>query len=48
MQITHHLKDGTVLSDIKGHIVKMKDATRAYDIMRGMKKEKQNVCRVLD
>lgn len=42
MQITHHLKDGTVLTDIKGHIVKMEDARRAYDIMRTIKKGKQS------
>lgn len=39
MEIKHILKDGTVLSDITGHIVKMEDAQRAYAIMKAMQKK---------
>lgn len=41
MEITHTLKDGTVVSDITGHVVKMEDARRAYEIMKAMKGKKK-------
>jgi len=31
--ITHILKDGTVLKDIKGHKVTRKDAPRVYELL---------------
>lgn len=31
--IRHVLKDGTILSDISGHIVREKDAKAAYAVM---------------
>lgn len=33
MTIRHILKDGTVLENVSGHIVKMKDAKALYDLM---------------
>lgn len=33
MAVTHVLKDGTVLRDIKGHVVRMEDAKLVYAIM---------------
>lgn len=39
MEIRHILKDGTILADITGHVVKMADAERAYTIMRKMSEE---------
>ena len=31
--IVHILKDGTKLTDISGHVVKLKDAKAVYDLM---------------
>lgn len=31
--VRHFLKDGTQVKDIKGHIVKIKDAKAAYALM---------------
>jgi len=31
--IVHILKDGTRLTDISGHVVKLKDAKAVYDLM---------------
>lgn len=39
--IRHHLKDGTVLKDISGHVVKKEDAPIAYAIMEQMNIERQ-------
>ena len=37
------LKDGTVLDDITGHVVKRKDAPEVYEMMEQIKrKEKKN------
>lgn len=33
MTIKHILKDGTVLDDIQGHVVKMSDAKSIYNLM---------------
>ena len=33
MAITHILKDGTILNDISGHVVKMIDVPSAYMVM---------------
>lgn len=38
--IRHILKDGTVLTDISGHIVKMEDAEIAYQIMDELNEER--------
>jgi hypothetical protein len=40
MAIKHILKDGTVLDDISGHIVKMEDAELAYQIMDQLNEER--------
>lgn len=41
--IRHILKDGTVVKDITGHIVKKKDAPAVYTILeKGIKNEKKN------
>lgn len=39
--IKHHLKDGSVLNDITGHVVKKEDAPIAYAIMEQMNHERQ-------
>ena len=39
--IVHVMKDGSVIPDIAGHVVKVKDAQRAYEIMLSMKKERK-------
>ena len=41
MTITHILKDGTVLEDIKGHLVKREDAPRAYQLIDRMNDERR-------
>lgn len=33
MAIIHILKDGTVLTDISGHVVKMEDARSVYTVI---------------
>lgn len=33
MAVTHVLKNGTVLRDIKGHVVRVEDAKLVYTIM---------------
>lgn len=38
--IRHILKDGTVLNDISGHIVKVEDAEVAYQIMDKLNEER--------
>lgn len=39
MIVTHVLKDGTVLPDITGHIVKRSDAKAVYDLMEQINKK---------
>ena len=43
MEINHILKDGTILSDISGHVVKMADAERAYTIMKSMSEQRKEI-----
>ncbi len=38
--IRHHLKDGTVLDDITGHVVKKEDVPLAYQLMEQMNIER--------
>ena len=33
MTIKHILKNGTILTDINGHVVKMEDVRTVYDLM---------------
>ena len=40
--IRHHLKDGRVLEDITGHIVKKEDAPMAYSLIDHMNHEREN------
>jgi hypothetical protein len=40
MAIRHILKDGTVLTDITGHVVKIEDAKVAYQIMDKLNEER--------
>lgn len=37
--ITHILKDGTVLEDITGHVIKQDDAPMVYQIIEQMERE---------
>jgi hypothetical protein len=39
--IKHHLKDGTVLEDITGHVVKKEDVPSAYALIDRMNEERQ-------
>lgn len=41
MTIIHVLKDGRVVDDITGHVVKMEDAPEAYEILDRVKERKE-------
>lgn len=41
MAVRHILRDGRVLSDIRGHVVKFEDAVNAYKLMERIN-EKEN------
>lgn len=41
MVVRHILRDGRVLSDIRGHVVKFEDAVNAYKLMERIN-EKEN------
>lgn len=48
MGVTHILKDGSIVKDITGHVVRMEDAGPLYQLIdkinrEGSKKEKQYV-----
>ena len=40
--VKHTLKDGTVLDDIKGHVVKIEDAELAYAVMERINEREKN------
>ena len=40
MEVIHILKDGTVLHDITGHVVKMQDARTAYAVLDKISRKK--------
>lgn len=40
--VRHHLKDGTILTDIRGHVVKKEDAPLAYELIERMNRERMN------
>ena len=40
--IRHHLKDGTVIDDITGHVVKLEDAPTAYALIDKMNEGRAN------
>ena len=40
--VKHILKDGTVLDDITGHVVKKEDVPMAYELMEKMNAERSN------
>ncbi len=39
--VRHIMKDGTVLKDITGHVVKMEDAKRVYALMEKINKSRK-------
>ncbi len=39
--IRHILKDGTVLTDITGHIVKKEDVPEVYELMEQMNRKRR-------
>ena len=39
--IIHILSDGTVLEDIKGHVVKQEETKSAYDLMDSMNEQEE-------
>lgn len=39
--IRHHLKDGRILTDITGHIVKKEDVPAVYSLIDQINKEKR-------
>lgn len=43
--IRHHLKDGTVLDDITGHLVKKEDVPRVYALIDQMNHERERAKR---
>jgi hypothetical protein len=43
--IRHHLKDGTVLEDITGHVVKKEDVPMAYALIDQINEERQKKAR---
>ena len=43
--IRHHLKDGTVLDDITGHLVKKEDVPMAYALIDQMNHERERAKR---
>ena len=40
MAVKHILKDGTVLTDITGHVVKMEDARVVYELLDKINEER--------
>lgn len=40
--IRHHLKDGRVLEDITGHVVKKEDVPTAYSLIDHMNYERES------
>lgn len=41
MMVTHILKDGTVVRDIAGHVVKIEDAKSLYALMDSINNQKR-------
>lgn len=41
MSVIHILKDGSVVKDITGYVVKVKDAERLYQLLDNMKHKKR-------
>lgn len=41
--IRHHLKDGTILTDIRGHVVKREDVPLAYAIIDRMNDDRERM-----
>lgn len=41
MAVTHVLRDGTVLKEITGHIVKMEEAKAIYNLIESLNKRKE-------
>lgn len=48
MVIKHILKDGRVLDDITGHVVKKEDVPSAYALMEQMNVERQRNLKIYD
>ena len=40
MQVIHILKDGSVVEDITGHVVRMEDATPLYQLIDKINRER--------
>ena len=43
MTIKHILKNGTILTDISGHVVKMEDVRGVYDLMDRINEKRKGV-----
>ena len=43
MSVIHILKDGTVLNDITGHVVKMEDAEPLYQFLNTLNRGNSNI-----
>ena len=39
MTIKHILRDGRILTDLRGHVVRYEDAVNAYNLMQRINKE---------
>ena len=44
MAVIHILKDGSVLKDITGHVVKMEDASPLYQLIDSINRERSKKC----
>ncbi len=43
MRVVHILKDGTVLNDITGHVVRIEDAEPLYQLIDSINRESRKV-----
>lgn len=41
MSVIHILRDGTVLDDIRGHVVRMADAEQAYMVLDAINRKRE-------
>ena len=42
MKVIHILKDGSVVDDITGHVVRMEDASALYGLIDSMNRQSRN------
>lgn len=42
MSVVHILKDGTIVKDITGHVVRVEDASALYEYIRSVNRKRHN------